>query len=98
MAGTQDAAPAVISIRLPAESSSLELGTHLEQRGFMLSFRSDYLLERNIIQICLMGTLTDDQCLLLARTFVGLSKPVRSGDQGQHSVHDKDRHQEILLE
>ena len=27
----------------------------MEQRGFLLSFRSSYLVERNIIQICLMG-------------------------------------------
>jgi len=82
MAGEQDAAPAVISIRLPSGISSLEIGTRLEQRGFLLSFRSDYLLARNVIQICLMGTLADALCLRLAKAFVELARPAGKGDRG----------------
>jgi hypothetical protein len=44
------------------------LGEALERKGFLLSYRSSYLVERNIIQACLMGAVTDAQCLSLAET------------------------------
>lgn len=59
-------APAVISLQLPPDFSSLEVGEALERGGFLLSYRSTYLVERNIIQVCLMGAVTDAQCLSLA--------------------------------
>lgn len=62
VAAEADAAPAVISFVVPAELSSLRLGEKLEKRGCLLSFRSSYLVERNIMQICLMGDVTDDDC------------------------------------
>ena len=49
------ASPAVITIALPQAVSSKDLGERLESAGFMLSFKSAYLLTRNWIQICLMG-------------------------------------------
>ncbi len=49
------AAPAVITIALPSTISSKALGKHLEEAGYFLSYMSEYLLERNWIQICLMG-------------------------------------------
>jgi aspartate aminotransferase-like enzyme len=49
------AAPAVVSIVLPRETDSRRLGDLLRERGFQLSFESEYLLKRNWIQICLMG-------------------------------------------
>lgn len=65
------AAPAVISIALlPAEVSALRVGDKLADAGYLLSYRSDYLLERNWVQICLMGEYTHgaiDQMLALLR-------------------------------
>lgn len=49
------ASPAVTTYCLPPELSSETVGTRLEEEGFLLSFRSSYLLERNWIQVCLMG-------------------------------------------
>lgn len=48
------ASPAVVSLD-PAPLSAPELGDWLEARGFWLSYRSEYLVRRNLIQICLMG-------------------------------------------
>lgn len=56
------ATPAVLNVVVPPPSSAQALGEALERRGFLLSFRSEYLLARNIIQICLMGRITDEQC------------------------------------
>ena len=50
--------PAVITVELPEEASSSELGRRLEQAGYFLSYNSAYLLERNWIQVCLMGEIS----------------------------------------
>lgn len=55
VAADSDAAPAVITLALPPNLSSTELGDSLEQAGFSLSYNSEYLRARNWIQICLMG-------------------------------------------
>lgn len=49
------ASPAVVSIVLPSEVSSRSVGWLLQQEGYLLSYKSEYLLRRNWIQICLMG-------------------------------------------
>jgi aspartate aminotransferase-like enzyme len=56
------AAPAVLTIALPATANSLLVGEAMDAAGFLLSYRSGYLRERNWIQICLMGIY--DQAML----------------------------------
>ncbi len=55
LAPEQHAAPAVITLVLPEQISSYEVGRELEEAGFLLSYMSEYLRERNWIQICFMG-------------------------------------------
>jgi aspartate aminotransferase-like enzyme len=50
-----ESTPGVITIALPPDRNSAELGQQLQQAGFLLSYNSDYLRQRNWIQICLMG-------------------------------------------
>jgi aspartate aminotransferase-like enzyme len=48
--------PAVITLALPAgEISSKTIGWQLKKTGYLLSYQSGYLLQRNWIQICIMG-------------------------------------------
>ena len=47
--------PAVITVSLPEKLNSEEIGNILEKEGYLLSTNSSYLIERNWIQICLMG-------------------------------------------
>lgn len=47
--------PAVITLALPAELSSVSVGNLLQESGYLLGYNSDYLRRRNWIQICLMG-------------------------------------------
>lgn len=47
--------PAVITFRLPDSINSEKLGADLERKGYLLSYRSEYLLKRNFMQIALMG-------------------------------------------
>lgn len=49
------AMPAVVTIALPEIHSSETIGDTLKQHGVLISYRSNYLLERNWIQACMMG-------------------------------------------
>ncbi len=71
-----NSSPAVISILLPKHLSSLDIGEAMESHGWLLSYRSGYLLERNIIQICLMGNVTREQCQGMVEAFVNLARIV----------------------
>jgi aspartate aminotransferase-like enzyme len=54
------ASPAVTTIVLPPSVSSVTVGDRLAEQGFLLSYQSRYLVERNWIQICLMGDYRTD--------------------------------------
>jgi len=53
--------PAVLTVALPAQVSSKAVGWRLQKAGYLLSYRSEYLLKRNWIQICLMGEFSNEQ-------------------------------------
>jgi len=52
--------PAVTTIRLPHHYSSLDIGEQLEEKGFYTYYKSDYLRERNWLQICMMNEISRD--------------------------------------
>jgi aspartate aminotransferase-like enzyme len=58
VAEAAQASPAVVTIALPRTMSAVRLGDALAAQGLLLSYRSDYLLACNWIQICLMGQYT----------------------------------------
>lgn len=47
--------PGAITIPLPPRVNSRALGKALQREGWLLSYQSNYLIERNWIQICLFG-------------------------------------------
>lgn len=55
LAPVEAGSPAIVTIVLPGEVASLELADKLEKKGYLLSCHSEYLVERNWIQICMMG-------------------------------------------
>ena len=55
LADVQCRAPHVTTLVLPDMVSSLEMGKRLEDDGILVSYRSQYLLEKNHIQVCFMG-------------------------------------------
>jgi aspartate aminotransferase-like enzyme len=66
--GSEDQlSPAVITIALPREMNSESIGHHLEEKGYFLSYRSQYLLQRNWVQICLMGESSRESIILLLK-------------------------------
>lgn len=50
--------PAVTTLVLPADVSSVEVGDALARAGFLISYRSEYLVSRNWIQVCLMSEIS----------------------------------------
>ena len=68
----QLAAPAIVTIALPRETSAEELGEQLEREGHLLSYRSGYLVTRNWIQIGLMGDCSPDRLAALLRSLARL--------------------------
>ena len=50
-----DASPAVTTIALRSDLDSKEVGRRAEEAGFLLHYRSSYLVRRNLLQVCLIG-------------------------------------------
>lgn len=50
-----DTSPAVVTIPLAQTVDSDKIGNALDQAGYLISYRSEYLLQKNWIQISLMG-------------------------------------------
>lgn len=67
------ASPAVITVALPTEISSKSVGWQLQKAGYLLSYKSEYLLRRNWIQVCLMGEWTQDHLRALPDVLVELA-------------------------
>jgi aspartate aminotransferase-like enzyme len=74
VAPDKHSSPAVITIALPEWLSSEDLGRQLEEEGYMLSYRSEYLLKRNWIQICLMGECSREMISSLLNVLEGFSR------------------------
>jgi aspartate aminotransferase-like enzyme len=49
------ATPGVVTIAVPPNQDSTQMGQQLQKAGYLLSYNSDYLRKQNWIQICLMG-------------------------------------------
>ncbi|MHC0037779.1 aminotransferase class V-fold PLP-dependent enzyme [Pseudoneobacillus sp. C159] len=56
--GDGNYSPGIITIPLPEFISSRAIGDQLRDKGVLLSYESDYLLERNWIQLALMANLS----------------------------------------
>jgi aspartate aminotransferase-like enzyme len=66
LAPDDHASPAVVTIILPPEIKSSDVGKQLRGAGYLLSYNSAYLLRRNWIQICLMGEWSMENLEILA--------------------------------
>jgi aspartate aminotransferase-like enzyme len=72
LADGEIAIPSVISIVLPDSVKSGWLGDRLRELGYILSYQSKYLLDRNIIQIVLMGEIRQESIIPLIDAMSGL--------------------------
>jgi aspartate aminotransferase-like enzyme len=58
--------PAVVTIALPPEMNSANIGEAMQEAGYLLSCNSEYLRRKNWIQVCLMGECTREKVVALA--------------------------------
>lgn len=74
--------PAVVTIVLPPDVNSVAFGNRMAEAGFLLSYNSGYLRERNWLQVCLLGECAHDKMLALvnvmARSYAR-REPVAAG-------------------
>jgi len=73
------AAPGVVTIALPDAIDSAAIGVALQQQGFLVSVNSQYLLQRNWIQICLMGETSREQLAAVSNALYQLCSRVAAG-------------------
>jgi aspartate aminotransferase-like enzyme len=57
--------PAIVTLALPSDLDSVQVGGSLQEAGYLLSYNSDYLRRRNWLQICLMGECAHDKVVAL---------------------------------
>ena len=77
IAAEDNATPALITISLPDWLNSSKLGQKLQDEGFFLHWRSRYLIERNWIQIALMGECSQEQIQPLFQLLSSIDNPLR---------------------
>lgn len=70
LGGESDCSPAVVTIVLPPELNSGEIGARLQEAGYLLSCNSDYLRKRNWIQVCTMSECSPGKLLALTNALV----------------------------
>jgi aspartate aminotransferase-like enzyme len=60
-----ETSPAVITIALPETLNSAKIGALIQESGYLLSYNSEYLKQRNWIQICMMGESAQEKLVSL---------------------------------
>ena len=60
-----ETSPAVITIALPESMNSVKIGALIQESGYLLSYNSEYLKQRNWIQICMMGESAQERLVSL---------------------------------
>ncbi len=68
--------PAVFTLAMPPDIVSVKFGDAMQEAGYHLSYNSEYLQERNCIQICLLGEATRAKVVSL---ITALTKALGSG-------------------
>ncbi|MBM3327906.1 MAG: aminotransferase class V-fold PLP-dependent enzyme [Calditrichaeota bacterium] len=71
--------PAVITIVFPPGIDSVKVGDRMMEKGYLLSYRSYYLVARNWLQICLMGEQSGDLVMPVVPALVDAVADVSRG-------------------
>ncbi|MGD7044537.1 GNAT family N-acetyltransferase [Jeotgalibacillus proteolyticus] len=61
--GDESYSPGIITMALPEEISSRSFGDACKEKGVLISYESSYLLERNWVQLALMGDHPEEECI-----------------------------------
>ncbi|MCC6490605.1 MAG: aminotransferase class V-fold PLP-dependent enzyme [Candidatus Hydrogenedentes bacterium] len=67
--------PAIVTVAVPRAFETAALGRRLEEGGFLVNFNTGYLLERNWIQVALMGPVSWHQLERFCANLESLCRP-----------------------
>lgn len=70
--GGDDYSPGILTVHLPEGVSSREFGDLCKQKGTLLSYESGYLLERNWVQVALMGAQEEEKVMASIEVMAGI--------------------------
>ena len=70
-----------MTICLPPSVDSGRVGDRLRDQGYLLSYNSEYLRERNWIQICLMGECRQEDLEAMLKRLESLTGTLLPGGQ-----------------
>lgn len=70
--GGDDYSPGILTVHLPEGVSSREFGDICKQNGTLLSYESGYLLERNWVQVALMGAQEEEKAMASIEMMAGI--------------------------
>lgn len=91
LADASHASPAVHTLIPPAGVSAHALGEQLRDAGWLVSFESGYLRERNWLQVCLMGHYAPEALrafpIALDRVAAAALSSLRVREQPEHGSH-----------
>jgi aspartate aminotransferase-like enzyme len=76
--------PAIITIALPQELNSVNVGASVQEAGYLLSYNSEYLRRTNWIQICLMGECAKEKLVSLLNAMKRVCFGRRKGSGVEH--------------
>lgn len=57
--GIENSSSDIITFKMPDHVSSVEIGKYFEKKGILISYMSEYLVKKNLIQIALMGQVSE---------------------------------------
>jgi len=89
-----DAAPFVVTIALPRELDSVEIGKKMATKYFRIGYLSSYLRERNWIQLAWMGEIKIEDALSAVTSLRAVCAPMRDSEgrkgetRGDNAVRD----------
>lgn len=65
----EDINPAVLTFPIDKQYDSKKIGDYIKGKGYLVSYESNYLIQRNWIQICFMGEINKEQLDDFARIY-----------------------------
>jgi aspartate aminotransferase-like enzyme len=75
--GDNSYSPGIITIKVPPGLSSRQIGDRCKEIGVLLSYESDYLLNRNWVQLALMGYHNEEEVLKAVASIKDIVAPVK---------------------
>ncbi|HVV73271.1 MAG TPA: hypothetical protein VHI52_17500, partial [Verrucomicrobiae bacterium] len=79
----ESVSPAVVTIAAPKTLDSVVIGELAQEAGYLLSFNSTYLRQRNWVQICLMSDCSKEKLVALLNALKRICSRARTKEPAE---------------